>query len=204
MKLLVLSTILSSAAAFAPQMGAGHIRTSLAASSADEAIQAALESSKKYGATSVEARLAWETVEEINASDNSAAFKPAVVDTEYEKKVKSLSQMLTKTKDEMDAVKAMADELKGIKLAKPTSGGPINADTEAALKASLDAARAASEEFGKDSVEAKLAWETVEEVAASASDSEASRAPLDEECLIELIEGCEALEKFKDVLDGRN
>ena len=85
--------------------------------------------------------------------------------------------MLTKTKDEMDAVKAMADELKGIKLAKPTSGGPINADTEAALKASLDAARAASEEFGKDSVEAKLAWETVEEVAASASDSEASRAP---------------------------
>ena len=70
MKLLVLSTILSSAAAFAPQMGAGHIRTSLAASSADEAIQAALESSKKYGATSVEARLAWETVEEINASDN--------------------------------------------------------------------------------------------------------------------------------------
>ena len=57
---------------------------------------------------------------------DSAAFKPAVVDTEYEKKVKSLSQMLTKTKDEMDAVKAMADELKGIKLAKPTSGGPIN------------------------------------------------------------------------------
>lgn len=27
---------------------------------------------------------------------------------------------------------------------------------------------------------------------------------VDEECLIELIEGCEALEKFKDVLDGRN
>jgi len=71
MKLLLLSTILSSAAAFAPQqMGGCNIRTSLAASSADEAIQQALEASKKYGATSVEARLAWETVEEINASDN--------------------------------------------------------------------------------------------------------------------------------------
>lgn len=71
MKLLLLSTILSSAAAFAPrQMGGGHIRTSLAAASADESIQKALDASKKYGATSVEARLAWETVEEINASDN--------------------------------------------------------------------------------------------------------------------------------------
>ncbi|EJK73339.1 hypothetical protein THAOC_05043 [Thalassiosira oceanica] len=165
-------------------MGGGHIRTSLAAASADESIQKALDASKKYGATSVEARLAWETVEEINASLKPNAYK---------------------TKDEMDAVKAIADELKGIKLAKPTSGGiPLNVDHDIALKASLDAARTASEEFGKDSIEAKLAWETVEEVAASASDSEATRAPLDEECLIELIEGCEALEKFKDVLDGRN
>ena len=109
---------------------------------------------------------------------DSAAYQPAVVDKEYEDKVKALSQMLTKTKDEMDAVKAIADELKGIKLAKPTSGGiPLNAGHDIALKASLDAARIASEEFGKDSIEAKLAWETVEEVAASASDSEASRAP---------------------------
>ena len=45
---------------------------------------------------------------------------------------------------------------------------------------------------------------SVEEIAASAShDAEGLRAPLDEECLIELIEGCEALEKFKTALDGR-
>ena len=135
--------------------------------------------------TTNNSRLAFASRRPNHDGYDSAAFKPAVVDTEYEKKIKSLSQMLTKTKDEMDAVKAMADELKGIKLAKPTSGGPINADTEAALKASLDAARAASEEFGKDSVEAKLAWETVEEVAASASDSEASRAP--RECSLYLF-----------------
>lgn len=117
---------------------------------------------------------------------DSAAYQPAVVDKEYEDKVKALSQMLTKTKDEMDAVKAIADELKGIKLAKPTSGGiPLNVDHDIALKASLDAARTASEEFGKDSIEAKLAWETVEEVAASASDSEATRAP--RECSFYLL-----------------
>ena len=112
--------------------------------------------------------------------------------------------MLTKTKDELDQVKQLADELKGVKLATPPSGASSSDSSHTvAMKSALDAARAASEEFGKDSTEAKLAWETVEEIAAGASDNEAMRAPLDEECLIELIEGCEALEKFKTALDGR-
>lgn len=33
-------------------------------------IQAAIEASEKYGSTSEEARLAWETVEEMDAADN--------------------------------------------------------------------------------------------------------------------------------------
>lgn len=123
----------------------------------------------------------------------SAAFQPAVVDEEYAGKVKALSQLLTKTKDEIDMVKSLADELKGVKLASPVS-------EDSAMKAALAAARTAAETHGKDSVEAKLAWETVEEIAAS-NNLEATRAPLDEECLIELIEGCEALEKFKAALE---
>ena len=35
-----------------------------------EYVAAALETSRKYGATSKEARLAWETVEEMDASDS--------------------------------------------------------------------------------------------------------------------------------------
>jgi len=35
-----------------------------------EYVAAALEASKKYGATSKEARLAWEQVEEMDAADN--------------------------------------------------------------------------------------------------------------------------------------
>lgn len=128
----------------------------------------------------------------------SAAFKPAVVDEEYAGKVKALSQLLTKTKDELDMVKSLADELKGVKLASPASSGAVSEDS--AMKAALAAARTAAETHGKDSVEAKLAWETVEEIAAS-NNLEATRAPLDEECLIELIEGCEALEKFKAALE---
>jgi len=34
------------------------------------AVQAALEASEKYGATSPEARVAWDTVEEMDSSDN--------------------------------------------------------------------------------------------------------------------------------------
>ena len=110
--------------------------------------------------------------------------------------------MLSKTKDELELVKQLAADLKGVKLAVPKSGGAIDPAQAAATKSALAEARSATEEFGKDSTEAKLAWETVEEIASS-SNSEAIRPTLDEECLIDLIEGCEALEKFKDALDGR-
>jgi hypothetical protein len=131
---------------------------------------------------------------------DSAAYKPAVVDEEYADKVKALSQLLTKTKDELDMVKSLADQLKGVKIAKPVSSSTGSGSEDAAMKEALAAARSAVEAHGKDSVEAKLAWETVEEIASS-NNLEATRSPLDEECLIELIEGCEALEKFKAALD---
>jgi hypothetical protein len=134
----------------------------------------------------------------------SAAYKPAVVDEEYEAKVKALAQMLTKTKEELDMVRQLAQDLKGVKLANPESRTAVPADYPADdMKAALAAARSATDEFGIESTEAKLAWETVEEIAAGSTDVEATRAPLDEECLIELIEGCEALEKFKAALDSR-
>ena len=134
------------------------------------------------------------------------AYKPVIVDAEYENKVKTLAQMLTKTREELDMVKQLAEDLKGVKLASPTSRAGEAAeesDLANAMTEALAAARSATEEFGVESTQAKLAWETVEEIAASATDDEATRAPLDEECLIELIEGCEALEKFKAALDGR-
>eukprot|EP00584_Thalassiosira_punctigera_P009008 CAMPEP_0172526172 /NCGR_PEP_ID=MMETSP1067-20121228/1134_1 /TAXON_ID=265564 ORGANISM="Thalassiosira punctigera, Strain Tpunct2005C2" /NCGR_SAMPLE_ID=MMETSP1067 /ASSEMBLY_ACC=CAM_ASM_000444 /LENGTH=206 /DNA_ID=CAMNT_0013309619 /DNA_START=85 /DNA_END=705 /DNA_ORIENTATION=- len=201
MKLILIAALATSAAAFAPSQSGRNSVALRAAGSAE--IEAALAASKKYGATSKEARVLWDIVEEMDASDNSAAFKPAVEDAEYESKVKALSQMLTKTKDELDQVRKLADELKGVKIASaPSSSGQASPDQTDATKSALAAARAATEEHGMDSVEAKLAWETVEEIAAAATDGEASKASLDEECLIELIEGCEALEKFKSTLDA--
>ncbi|KAL7528323.1 hypothetical protein ACHAWF_002519 [Thalassiosira exigua] len=204
MKLFLLAALASSASAFAPTPSAGRRSVALRSAGSD-AIAAAMEASKKYGASSQEARVLWDIVEEIDASDNSAAYKPAVEDAEYENKVKALSQMLTKTKDELDAMKALADDLKGVKLAAPPAGesSSSSSSAEEAMTAALVAARAATEEHGAESTEARLAWETVEEIASSGS-AEATKAPLDEECLIELIEGCEALEKFKAALEERS
>ena len=119
--------------------------------------------------------------------------------------MKALGQMLTKTTDELNMMKSLAEELKGVKLAEPpsTSASAHSSSDDAVLKDALSAAQSASEEFGKDSSEAKLAWETVEEIAAASGDKAATQASLDEECLIDLIEGCEALEKFKTALDSR-
>lgn len=111
--------------------------------------------------------------------------------------------MLTKTTDELNMMKSLAEELKGVKLAQPPSTSAGASSDAEGLKDALSAAQSASEEFGKDSSEAKLAWETVEEIAASSGDSAATQASLDEECLIDLIDGCEALEKFKAALDSR-
>lgn len=127
-----------------------------------------------------------------------------MIDEEYEEKVKALSQMLTKTKDELNEMKALADSLKGIKIgAAATGASSVTAEDAAKMKSAIAAANSATEEHGADSSEAKLAWETVEEIASAGSHGKALAASLDEECLIEFIEGCEALEKFKEALEGR-
>lgn len=106
--------------------------------------------------------------------------------------------MLTKTNEEFELMKKLAADLKDVKIAAPSGSAPIG--PSAAMKAALADAKAATAEHGASSSQAALAWETVEEIAAAEKDGEATKVPLDEECLIELIEGCEALEKFKSAL----
>lgn len=67
--------LLPTASAFSPQLGGFRskmTRLSMSSSRVDssEAVKAALEASKKYGATSPEARVAWDIVEEMDSRDN--------------------------------------------------------------------------------------------------------------------------------------
>lgn len=68
MKLFLVAALASSAAAFAPVPSA-RINTALQAAGAD-AIEAALAASKEHGATSKEARVLWDIVEEMDSADN--------------------------------------------------------------------------------------------------------------------------------------
>lgn len=75
MKFLLASIILASTQAFAPNAGPLLSRQSVAFAlhstiKSEEAIQDAMRLSKEHGATSSQARVAWDIVEELDASDN--------------------------------------------------------------------------------------------------------------------------------------
>ena len=76
MKLLfpLLAVVLARSEAFAPsRLLGGRASTEIMATRAADSsalIEEALKISKEFGPTSSEARLAWEAVEEVNASDN--------------------------------------------------------------------------------------------------------------------------------------
>jgi hypothetical protein len=71
MKISISLAILAAANAFSPSVMQMRKTTQLCArADSSELIQQALKASKKFGASSPEARLAWETVEEVDSSDN--------------------------------------------------------------------------------------------------------------------------------------
>jgi hypothetical protein len=70
MKFAAVTLFVGYASAFAPAP-MNRATTALSArTDSSKAIQDALEASKKYGATSPEARVLWDIVEEMDASDN--------------------------------------------------------------------------------------------------------------------------------------
>lgn len=78
MKLSLSIALMAAATAvqgFAPTATFGvrltHTQLAMSRPDASEAVKAALEASKKFGPTSPEARMAWETVEEMDSSDSN-------------------------------------------------------------------------------------------------------------------------------------
>ena len=67
MKLFLITALLSSATGFTPAVPVAGRRQSMALF---EAVKAALAATKEFGPTSKEAALAWDIVEEMDASDN--------------------------------------------------------------------------------------------------------------------------------------
>lgn len=71
MKLFLIAALVSSTAAFSPVAPAtGRHSALFSAVDSSDAVKAALAASKEFGPTSKEAALAWDIVEEMDASDN--------------------------------------------------------------------------------------------------------------------------------------
>lgn len=174
-----------------------------------KAVQAALDASQKHGASSKEARILWDIVEEMDASDNSAAYTGGISEDEcllngsdnpecqkYYNKLGQLHNVLEDNKFRMDQVKNLVAELQNIKLVDPSaaSSGPSAMDG-AGMQTAIKEAQEATSKYGIDSSEAKLAWESVEEIGAS-NNSEAYKPDLEDECLIETLQACQAIEEL--------
>merc|ERR1712154_93820 len=136
-----------------------------------DAVKAAMEASEKYGATSPEARVLWEVVEEMDASGRqSEAVKGSLEDeceinedasiteacADYDEKMDELASLVSEYAPALDKLKELTKDLSNMKI------GPSSSSSRKGDSPELKAAIA---EFGVDSSEAKLAWETVEEVA---------------------------------------
>ena len=92
------------------------------------------------------------------------------------------------------------DALKNIKLAEPSSGASSAVSNSVELTAALQEAKLATEQHGIASPEARLAWETYEEIASSGT-SNAYGINLAEECGIESgQEACKAMEELERVM----
>jgi len=165
-----------------------------------------MEATEKYGIKSSEARLAWEVVEECDASTNdAAAYTPgdnvAPESTMSEEEMRdNMEQLMIKCSipkllaDQQLRADVMA-ELKSIKL-MPTLEKPK--PKIAGLLASKIKARAISKQYGNASTQSKLAWEEVEEIASSGlSNAIGSSLTAGEECDLEqAAEACMALEEL--------
>lgn len=69
------------------------------------------------------------------------------------------------------------------------------------LRKAIELANAATEKHGITSSEAKLAWEDVEEIASAVSQKANADLPnLVDECLVEELEACQAIEELQRVL----
>jgi len=176
-------------------------------SSAVTAIGDAKAAEKQYGKGSPEAIIAWETVEEIASSDHPSMargldeeckMEDSALCEEYAKNVAELQKILGEQSSQLKRVKDLTANVRAVQIkGLPT---PTNNVDSAALKAAIAEAKAATKNHGSSSREAAVAWDTVEEISAADNSQTTIPALLDDECLLEAVEACDALSELERVI----
>lgn len=184
---LLLSILTYSASAFSPRSAFAARSTAITTTrlsmvDSSSAVKEALAASKKFGATSEEARAAWDIVEEMDASNRYELrrIQPASPNLDILRSFLTHSYLLSLLFTWRDRHHKSDDIHQPQAEKKPTGPVLVTDDCEDfhnmnqrifEAKKSLDAlqeAKQATKEHGIHSPEAVAAWEYVEEIAAAA------------------------------------
>ena len=224
---LLVSVVVSSSGAFQPATHGrrGRILPRLEGTvrpDSSEAVAEALRISKKYGASSPEARVAWDVVEEMDSnwtpnmedmSSSKSLSKEEMNKMDYGIQVRALAQLLQGNKETLNQIKTLAANIKQMELTDPSlSKLPSEASK---LKTVLSEAKAAAEVNGPNSPEAIKAWDAVEGCVESVNGDECNvesmyrysaaalkahhyyDAVIDSEFLQEAVDAVETLDSFR-------
>ncbi|GAX23922.1 hypothetical protein FisN_20Hh129 [Fistulifera solaris] len=176
-------------------------QTSPTSEASENAVQAALAASKKYGPTSAEARVAWDVVEELSAA-RSHANEDIEVRTVKSAELRGYLEEFSASEEmkmKLARMKALAEEIQAIKMTSPSSSQD-KAPSSPAVQDALQKAKEARAKYGDHSPEAKLAWETLEEIASQESHKKDLEEAInyDEECYVDsAMEVCKTIEELK-------
>merc|ERR1711862_276529 len=116
--------------------------------------------------------------------------EPTEACLEYGEKLEELNKLIKETNPAVSRAKDIALEMKAIKV--PKVEVPVG-EANPAITEALKKAKEATEKYGTESSEAKLAWESLEEISSASEISGALGGRLNE--------ACEALEEVQRVLN---
>lgn len=143
---------------------------------ASEAIAEAMKLTEELGATSNEARVAWDIVEEMDSNDSSPAYLDTTaigvnaLSEDYYGKIRSLHYLMEDTNWSMQQMKRLIKEIKALEMKDPSLARISEGPHGDALKAALSDAKAAAEVYGASSAEAKKAWDKLDSCFGSNAD----------------------------------
>ena len=158
-----------------------------------DAVRAALEASKKYGLTSKEAQSAWDIVGEVleDTEEEGDDRVPQTEDDIYQQKLSGLTVLIEDQKTEIDRLSTAAREIKTLKEAKAKTK-----NQQFAIEMDLPETYSDWEAIGGGGG----GVETTDGQSEEMTDEEDGWDTA-EECLLDAIEECEALEEMRGRLE---
>mmetsp|Transcript_80297 Transcript_80297/g.160266 ORF Transcript_80297/g.160266 Transcript_80297/m.160266 type:complete len:222 (+) Transcript_80297:34-699(+) len=213
LRTIIALCLVGPAVAFSPLACNRWARGVTASVTIDEAYTTAESATKEFGIASKEARLAWETVDDMEnmggaVKANTVASSP-ISDTDLSKEsaVRQIEGTMATLEELTNAAKTVNTQMKYeiLKLQNLKLGSGVQAAAGAlsspAYKAAKSEAEAAASKFGADSSEAKVAWAAVYEIV-SASDDKTDMGSLEDECLLNSSSKCVEYQAAMDELNA--